>query len=61
MIKKMELQFLGFNLPQRVKKDFSSKYPTDKKQLSLKNWNDFEINNEGTFREMYQFWLKRKL
>ena len=30
-----------------------------KKNISLVNWNQFEINNPDTFFDMYQFWLRK--
>ena len=31
----------------------------DKKNISLDNWNQFEISNPDTFASMYQFWVRK--
>jgi len=57
-LKKYDLEFLGFtNLA--VKKEYSKYYPSDFKNTSLENWNEFEINNPNIFKKMYQLWLKK--
>ena len=59
LLKKYDLEFLGFtNSP--IKKQYSKHYPSDLKNTSLENWNDFEINNPDIFKQMYQFWAKSK-
>ncbi len=58
MIKKFHLKFLGFT-NSAIKKEYSKMYPEDLKNTSLENWNNFEINNQDSFREMYQFWVKK--
>jgi hypothetical protein len=30
-----------------------------KKNISLDNWNQFEISNPDTFSNMYQFWVRK--
>tara|TARA_B100000902_G_C27031025_1_gene774502 strand:+ start:162 stop:275 length:114 start_codon:yes stop_codon:yes gene_type:complete len=32
----------------------------DKKNISLDNWNKYELNNPDTFANMYQFWVRKK-
>ena len=59
LLKKFDLEFLGFT-NSITKKEYSKIYPQDIKNTSLENWNDFEINNNDIFREMYQFWVKKK-
>ena len=59
LLKKYDLEFLGFT-NSSIKKEYSKHYPSDLKNTSLENWNDFEINNPDIFRQMYQFWLKNK-
>ena len=43
----------------KIKKEYSKIYPEDLKNTSLENWNNFEINNQDIFRQMYQFWVKK--
>ena len=60
LLKKFDLEFLGFT-NSITKKEYSKIYPQDIKNTSLENWNDFEINNQDIFREMYQFWVRKKI
>ncbi len=53
-----DLEFLGFTNPH-FKKKFLQSFPDDKKNLSLDNWNQFEINNPNAFSAMYQFWVRK--
>ena len=59
LLKKYDLEFLGFT-NSSIKKEYSKYYPSDLKNTSLENWNDFEINNPDIFKQMYQFWVKNK-
>ncbi len=52
------LEFLGFTNPS-FKKKYLESFPQDKKNLSLNNWNQFEINNPSAFVGMYQFWVRK--
>ena len=52
------LEFLGFTNPS-FKKKYLQSFPDDKKNLSLDNWNKFEINNPTAFYGMYQFWVRK--
>ena len=52
------LEFLGFTNPS-FKKKYLQSFPDDKKNLSLDNWNQFEINNPTAFYGMYQFWVRK--
>jgi len=58
MLKKLNLEFLGFRNPL-IKAKFSKFYPEDKKNISLDNWNKFELNNQDVFSTMYQFWVRK--
>ena len=58
MLKKLDLEFIGFRNPL-IKNKYSKFFPNDKKNISLDNWNKFELNNPDTFSNMYQFWVKR--
>ena len=57
LLKKFDLEFLGFT-NSSIKKEYSI-YLEDLKNTSLENWNNFEINNQDIFIEMYQFWVKK--
>jgi len=58
MLKNLNLEFLGFMHPF-IKTKFSKFFPNDKKNISLDNWNQFEISNPDTFSNMYQFWVRK--
>jgi hypothetical protein len=58
MLKNLNLKFLSFDDPL-IKKEFSKIFPNDKKNISLDNWNQFEISNPDTFSNMYQFWVRK--
>ena len=60
MLKNFNLEFLGFINPL-IKTKFSKFFLNDKKNISLVNWNQFEINNPDTFFNMYQFWVRKIL
>ncbi len=61
MLKKTNLEFLGFTLS----KDIKDKYQRDNKDIdSLKDlelWDKFEKLNPNSFREMYQFWARKSI
>jgi len=55
------LSFIGFEFPQQhILDDFREAYPEKDAMKSLSSWHQFELNNQDTFREMYQFWLQKK-
>ena len=58
MLAKLNLEFLGFVLPQEIKQSYSLKFPEDTRQTNLNNWHRYEEENPDTFRAMYQFWAK---
>ncbi|WP_269613527.1 class I SAM-dependent methyltransferase [Prochlorococcus marinus] len=61
MLKVSNLEFLGFTLS----KDIKDKYQKDNKDKnSLKDlelWDKFEKLNPNSFREMYQFWVRKSI
>ena len=60
ILKNLNLEFLGFNFVNPlIKKAFSKSFPYDKKNISLDNWHQFEIDNPDTFYNMYQFWVRK--
>ncbi len=58
ILKNFDLEFLGFANPF-FKKKYLQSFPDDKNNLSLDNWNKFEIKNPDAFKGMYQFWVKK--
>ena len=59
ILKKYNLEFLGFT-SKSIKKDYAKFYKNDEKNLSLKNWHEFEMKYPNIFQGMYQFWVKKK-
>ena len=58
ILKDQNLEFLGFT-DLLIKDKFLKLFPNDKKNISLENWNQFEISNPDTFSNMYQFWVRK--
>jgi len=59
ILKDFNLEFLGFFLDDHTKKQFFKKFSNNKKNSSLDNWHQFEINNPNIFMRMYQFWVRK--
>ena len=58
ILKNLNLEFLGFT-DLLLKNKFLKLFPNDKKNISLNNWNKFEINNTDAFLGMYDFLLRK--
>jgi len=57
----LNLRFLGFELlNQDAMRAFKAAHPEPGALTSLSQWGDFERQNPDTFREMYQFWCRKK-
>ena len=54
------LEFLGFT-GNLIKNKYSKIFPSDKKNISLIQWNKFEKSYPETFMGMYNFWLRKKV
>ena len=50
------LVFCGFMLPESIKRAYQQQFPEDNDGTSLRNWGEFEEQNQSTFQSMYQFW-----
>ena len=60
ILKNLDLEFFGFILKNPfVKIEYAKLFPEDKKNISLNNWNQYEIKNPDTFSDMYQFWVRK--
>ncbi len=61
MLKKSNLEFLGFTLSKDIKDKYqrSNKNTDSLKDLEL--WDKFEKLNPNCFREMYQFWTRKSI
>ena len=61
LLKDLNLEFIGFTFTNPiVKQKFSRTFPDDKKNISLDNWHQFELNNPYTFFGMYTFWVRKR-
>ena len=60
MISDFDLEFLGFS-NEKIKNKYSKKFPEDKKNILLENWDQFEMLEPETFIGMYNFWLRKKV
>ena len=60
MLRKNNLEFLGFRDINNLHQNYSKAFPDDPQRTNLDNWNKFEIANPDTFRRMYQFWVRKK-
>ncbi len=58
ILKDFNLEFLGFINPS-IKFEYSKIFYKDKKNISLDNWNKFEMDNQEAFSNMYQFWIRK--
>ena len=62
ILQDFNLEFLGFVFSKDSnKKKFNKSFPNDKKNISLENWHQFEIDNPDSFLGMYQFWVRKIL
>ena len=58
ILKNFNLEFLGF-VNSSIKNKYSKFFDKDTKNTSLDNWNKFEMSNQETFSNMYQFWVRK--
>tara|TARA_B100001029_G_C14673440_1_gene240752 strand:- start:251 stop:550 length:300 start_codon:yes stop_codon:yes gene_type:complete len=59
MVKKSNLEFLGFTLSNDIKDKYQSKHKNLESLKDLQLWDKFEKINPNSFREMYQFWTRK--
>ena len=53
------LSFLGFKLPDPVRRTYAARFADDRAMTNLDHWHAFETANPDTFAGMYQFWVRR--
>jgi SAM-dependent methyltransferase len=57
----LELEFLGFEFADSaVRRAYAERFPQDPTITDLAPWDAFEAANPETFRNMYQFWCRRR-
>ena len=59
MLETNNLEFLGFTLPSNIKENYQSKNQDIESLKDLELWDKFEKLNPNSFREMYQFWVRK--
>lgn len=55
------LRFLGFDIEPATLAAYRARFPSDPAATDLDNWHVFELENQDTFLEMYQFWIQKGL
>ena len=55
LLEELDLVFLGFELGERQRLLYTERFPKDKSQTNLENWNIVEQGSPRLFRGMYQF------
>ena len=62
ILKKSNLEFLGFTLSKDIKDQYQKDNHNEIESLrNLELWDKFEKLNTNTFREMYQFWSRKSI
>jgi tetratricopeptide (TPR) repeat protein/SAM-dependent methyltransferase len=54
-----DLRFIGFEIDPWARRQYASRFPTDKTMTDLDRWHELETDNPLTFVGMYQFWAQR--
>lgn len=61
MLEELNLKFIGFEFPDTLAvARYRSTFPDDPTMDRLENWDRFENVYPDTFRNMYQFWVRRR-
>ncbi len=61
MLEKANLEFLGFTLSKEIKDKYLRMNNNIESLKDLQLWNEFEKQNPNSFREMYQFWIRKSI
>jgi len=60
MLRALELEFLGFELPEPgIARRYRERFPDDPAMTDLSRWREFEQAEPDTFFGMYDFWVRR--
>ncbi len=61
MLGALELEFLGFELPEPgIARRYRERFPDDPALTNLSHWREFEQAEPDTFFGMYDFWVRRR-
>jgi hypothetical protein len=55
----LKLNFLGFEIPAQIRKQFLSTRSETSDLYSLSAWHEYETENPNTFAQMYEFWVQK--
>ncbi len=58
-LKQLGLDFLGFQNPPLVDRQYRAAAPEDRGQTDLESWHRFEEANPNSFTAMYDFWCRK--
>jgi len=53
------LSFIGFKLPEPVRRTYLARFGDDRAMTDLDHWHAFETANPDTFAGMYNFWVQK--
>lgn len=59
ILQELKLEFLGFQLSAAIVDTFRSRFPEEGSLTDLPRWKEFEEENPDTFRNMYQFYVRK--
>lgn len=60
ILDELDLEMLGLHVHPEVRARYRDAFPDDPAMTSVANWHRFEIDNPGTFTNMYQFWVRSR-
>ena len=60
-LRQNRLEFLGFDLPGGVLRNFRQRFSNHGTMTDLALWHTFEVENPSLFTNMYQFWIRNHL
>ncbi len=55
----LQLRLIGFDVSDKTRQQYRSRFPMDTRETNLEYWDQFEAENPATFTGMYQFWVER--
>ena len=60
ILDELDLEMLGLHVHPEIRARYRDAFPEDPAMISVANWHRFEIDNPGTFTNMYQFWVRSR-
>ena len=61
MIETANLEFLGFTISKNIKDKYQLNHKDIESFKDLQLWDKFETKNPNSFKEMYQFWVRKSI